>query len=741
MNLQNSINYARDLSVKLKNNYLGTEHVFMALLKLDILTQNKLKELQINHNNIYDELSALIKSNDNNIIWDGIVETPRYKKALNDSKEIAVSGNSKEIEPGYFIISVLSDINSVPSRFLINKGIDVNSILRAFGSDKFLEISEIKNVKTTKERSNKNLNLISKFGKDLTLKARNGLIEKVIGRDEELKRIIQILTRKSKNNPVLIGEAGVGKTAIIYALAQKIAERKVPEKLKDKQLFEISYASILAGTKHRGELEERLQGIVKEVEANPDVILFIDEIHTIMGQSSSGVGASDFLKPALAKGEFPLIGATTIDEFRKFIEKDPAFERRFQPILVSEPNEQESLEILNGLKESFEMHHRVKFLESALKSAVKLSIRYLPDRNLPDKAIDLIDEAASKARNKTQPDINDNSFLEITEEDIAEVISVWTKIPVQKLNSEETIKILNLKEILKEKIIYQDEAIEVVTQTIQLIKTGLTGTNRPLGVFMFLGPTGVGKTYFAKILADQLFGSEKDIIRIDMSEYMEKHSVARLIGAPPGYIGYEDEGQLVKQVRTKPYSVILLDEIEKAHPEVFDIFLQVFDEGRLTDSKGRVVDFTNSIIIMTSNLGSSLKSFEKSADNFDKLKENVIEAIKNHFRPEFLNRIDEKIIFRPLSKESLNLIAGLIIKDLVKRLEEKNIKLNIGMDVIEEMIKAGFDPEYGARPLHRTVQNLIAKPIAKLLLEGKFREGDSISAKVINKEIVFDKEI
>ena len=741
MNLQNSINYARDLSVKLKNNYLGTEHVFMALLKLDILTQNKLKELQINHNNIYDELSALIKSNDNNIIWDGIVETPRYKKALNDSKEIAVSGNSKEIEPGYFIISVLSDINSVPSRFLINKGIDVNSILRAFGSDKFLEISEIKNVKTTKERSNKNLNLISKFGKDLTLKARNGLIEKVIGRDEELKRIIQILTRKSKNNPVLIGEAGVGKTAIIYALAQKIAERKVPEKLKDKQLFEISYASILAGTKHRGELEERLQGIVKEVEANPDVILFIDEIHTIMGQSSSGVGASDFLKPALAKGEFPLIGATTIDEFRKFIEKDPAFERRFQPILVSEPNEQESLEILNGLKESFEMHHRVKFLESALKSAVKLSIRYLPDRNLPDKAIDLIDEAASKARNKTQPDINDNSFLEITEEDIAEVISVWTKIPVQKLNSEETIKILNLKEILKEKIIYQDEAIEVVTQTIQLIKTVLTGTNRPLGVFMFLGPTGVGKTYFAKILADQLFGSEKDIIRIDMSEYMEKHSVARLIGAPPGYIGYEDEGQLVKQVRTKPYSVILLDEIEKAHPEVFDIFLQVFDEGRLTDSKGRVVDFTNSIIIMTSNLGSSLKSFEKSADNFDKLKENVIEAIKNHFRPEFLNRIDEKIIFRPLSKESLNLIAGLIIKDLVKRLEEKNIKLNIGMDVIEEMIKAGFDPEYGARPLHRTVQNLIAKPIAKLLLEGKFREGDSISAKVINKEIVFDKEI
>lgn len=729
------LHLAEDLSRQFKNYYLGVEHLFLAILKLDSEIAEIFCEMSLDANEILEELTDVIKKKKEEILWKGIIRTPRFDKVLRIAQIEAKSFKSDKIGPGHIFISILNEGDSSPVRFLCNKEVNIEELKKIFSSRYFEEKDKRKIFKKEVKPS-----FIDKFSRNLTKLAKENRLEPVIGREKEVRRLIQILTRKGKNNPILIGEAGVGKTAVVSALAIKVAHGKAPEQMKNKQIIDLSLSSIVAGTQHRGEFEDRLQKIMKEVEKNPDVILFIDEIHTIVGAGASGSGmsAANILKPALARGEFPCIGSTTLDEYRKFIEKDSALERRFQPVLISEPTEEETLQILKGLKNNFELHHGVTFTEKALINAVKLSVRYLPDRNLPDKAIDLIDEAAAKVKTKTISLPLKEDKIEISGEDIAEVVSSWTQIPVKKITQEETEKILHLEEILKEKIVGQDDAVRIISQTIQMIKTGLIGMNRPLGVFMFVGPTGVGKTYLAKTLADFLFGSEKEIIRVDMSEYMEKHTVSKLIGAPPGYVGYEDEGQLTKKVRAKPYSVILLDEIEKAHPEIFDIFLQVFDEGRLTDAKGRTVNFCNTIIIMTSNLGTE-KLMDLSEDKIEEARLEVLKAVRKHFRPEFINRIDEVIFFNPLKKDALAKIVKLSLNDLEVRIKEKGLSWDIDDSVIDFVIELGYDMEYGARPINRTIQNLIAKPLAKFLLEGKFSSEDKILVKVTDNQVLFER--
>jgi len=604
-------------------------------------------------------------------------------------------------------------------------------------------------------------------------------LDPVIGRKNETMSLIQVLCRRGKSNPVIIGEPGVGKTALVMALAQRIADKRVPEHLQDKKLIELGMSSLVAGTKHRGEFEERFDQLLKELQQDSNLLVFIDELHLIIGagDSKGGMDAANILKPALARGDISLIGATTIDEYRKYIEKDPALERRFQTVQVNEPSEEDTVEILKTLRPKFEKHHKVKISDDAIMQAVKLSVRYLTERFLPDKAIDLIDEACSSVKvqqyaslslmpGRYKYDLSTGQVEDITEDissstniiisgkEIAQVISLWTDIPVVKLTTEESVRLSEMENILKDKVKGQDGAVHKVSQVVKMARLGLANPGRPRGVFLFLGSTGVGKTELAKALAAFLFGSEEDLIRLDMSEYKEKHSISKLIGSPAGYVGYEDEGRFTRMVRTKPYSVVLLDEVEKAHPEVFDIFLQVFDEGRLTDQRGRTINFCNTIIIMTSNLAVDYDEILKHVEEEKEMagegwaidedmveREKICDKLQEYFRPEFLNRIDEIVVFNPLQKEVLRAIAGLNIDSFLKRLrEEKAIEMQVEDDVIELILKYGYNPRYGARPLKRAVQRFLINSFAQRMLEVEFKPGDKVYATLQGEKVIFRKE-
>ena len=656
--------------------------------------------------------------------------------------------------------------------------------------------------------SNNDLGELSDFATDLNESAKQGKIDPVIGRDTEIQRVIQILSRRTKNNPVLIGEPGVGKTAIAEGLAQRIVTGNVPEILRNKRIISISIGSMLAGAKYRGEFEERLKKAIDEVQQHDDMIIFIDEIHTLVGAGATegAMDAANILKPALARGEFQVIGATTLNEYKKHIEKDAALERRFQPVQVGEPNEEDALEILKGLRDRYEAFHKAKITDEALKAAVSLSNRYITDRFLPDKAIDVVDEAASKVRMKVfsaAPDVKaledrlntvkkekeaavtsqdfekaaklrdeEKSLLKeigdkksvakeksdqkliVTEEDIATVVAQWTGIPVAKIAEEESETLLHLEEELHKRVVGQDEAVTAVAKAVRRARAGLKDPKRPIGSFLFLGPTGVGKTELARALASSLFGDESAMIRLDMSEYMEKHTVSRLVGAPPGYVGYEEGGQLTDAVRRKPYSVILLDEVEKAHADFFNILLQVLDDGRLTDSQGRTVDFRNTVIIMTSNLGAkalhknspelgflAAKKADSNVDenkgiDFKEAKKSVMDAVKRHFRPEFLNRIDEMIVFHPLTEEDLKEIVTILMSDVTKRLEERDLHLEITTEAMKLLVKEGSDFTMGARPLKRAIQRLIEDPVSDLILKGDAKEGKIIKADAKDNDLV-----
>ena len=732
---------------------------------------------------------------------DGVLpeSTPRAARIIEGSAELARMTGQSFIGTEHILMALLKESDSVAVRLLKNEGVNAaelyNEALASIeGGERPLGASGGSSAHGTKSKGASATPTLDSYGTDLTALAREGKIDPVIGREEETGRVLQILSRRTKNNPCLIGEPGVGKTAVVEGLAEKIAEGVVPETVADKRVVALDLSGMIAGAKYRGEFEERIKSVMAEIKKAGNVILFIDEIHTIIGAGSAegAIDAANILKPALARGEIQVIGATTIDEYRKHIEKDAALERRFQSVMVGEPTAEQAVEILKGLRSKYEAHHKIKITDEAIDAAVNLSARYITDRFLPDKAIDLIDEAASKKRigeitappdlreleekiKKTHADKEEavraqefekaaelrnientlsaeletrkntwkhrtdgSNMPSIGSEDIAEIVTQWTKIPVTKLEKEESEKLLNLDKILKERVIGQEEAVEVVARAIRRGRTGLKDPKRPQGSFIFCGPTGVGKTELSKALAAALFGSESAIIRVDMSEYMEKHSVSKLIGSPPGYVGYDEAGQLTEKVRRNPYSVVLFDEIEKAHPDVFNILLQILEDGRLTDSHGRVVDFKNTVVILTSNLGASSLAepktlgFAQSGDSGkraeQKAAENVMEALKKAFRPEFLNRIDEIVIFHKLSDENIRKIARLMLGEITSRIESMKMKITFTDEVVGFLAKEGFDPVYGARPLRRAMQRKIEDSLSIELLEGKLGAGDVIEA-------------
>ncbi len=729
--------------------------------------------------------------------------TPRTKRVFEISMMEARKLNNNYMGTEHMLIGILKEGESVAVRILADLGVDpqklFNEIMKMLSEEVPGAAGAPKN-----ESANGSTPTLNQFGRDLTEMAREGKFDPVIGREKEIERVIQILSRRTKNNPCLIGEPGVGKTAIAEGLAQKIFDGNIPEMLKGKRVVTLDLSSMVAGSKYRGEFEERLKKAMDEIRKAGNVILFIDEIHTIIGAGAAegAIDAANILKPSLARGEIQVIGATTLDEYRKHIEKDSALERRFQPITVGEPSSEEAIEILKGLRDKYEAHHKVKITDDALIAAVKLSDRYITDRFLPDKAIDLIDEAASRVRLKTftaPPDLKNleeraeklrkekedaivcqefekaakirdeelevKSRLEsmkdtwnknthgktdtVTEDEIAEIVGSWTGIPVKKLAEEESRKLLNLEETLHNRVIGQDEAVKALAKAIKRGRVGLKDPKRPVGSFIFLGPTGVGKTELSKALAETLFGNENAIIRIDMSEYMEKHSVSRLVGSPPGYVGYDEGGQLTEKVRRKPYSVVLFDEIEKAHPDVFNILLQILEDGRLTDSQGRTVDFRNTIVIMTSNVGARLITEPKrlgfsTGDNksrsYEDMKSNVMGELKHTFRPEFLNRVDEIIVFHPLEEEHIKQIVTLMIDVLAKRLKQNSITIEVSDEAKAYIAKMGFDPVFGARPLRRSIQNMIEDKLAEEMLEGKITEGADLYIDIEDENLVLKKK-
>ena len=733
--------------------------------------------------------------------------TPRVKHVLELAIQVANQMNHNYVGTEHILLGLLSDGSGVAVAILRAMNIRSNDVVEAIrsilGSNKGSNNGGQEGI-----NSNNDLGELSDFATDLNESAKQGKIDPVIGRDTEIQRVIQILSRRTKNNPVLIGEPGVGKTAIAEGLAQRIVTGNVSEILRNKRIISLSIGSMLAGAKYRGEFEERLKKAIDEVQQHDDMIIFIDEIHTLVGAGATegAMDAANILKPALARGEFQVIGATTLDEYKKHIEKDAALERRFQPVQVGEPNEEDALEILKGLRDRYEAFHKAKITDEALTAAVSLSSRYITDRFLPDKAIDVVDEAASKVRMKVfsaAPDVKaledrlntvkkekeaavtsqdfekaaelrdeEQSLLKeigdkksiakeksdqkliVTEEDIAAVVAQWTGIPVVKIAEEESATLLHLEEELHKRVVGQDEAVTAVAKAVRRARAGLKDPKRPIGSFLFLGPTGVGKTELARALASSLFGDESAMIRLDMSEYMEKHTVSRLVGAPPGYVGYEEGGQLTDAVRRKPYSVILLDEVEKAHADFFNILLQVLDDGRLTDSQGRTVDFRNTVIIMTSNLGAKalhknspelgFLAAKKSDSNVDEnkgtdfkaAKKSVMDAVKRHFRPEFLNRIDEMIVFHPLTEEDLKEIVTILMSDVTKRLEERDLQLEISPEAMQLLVKEGSDFTMGARPLKRAIQRLIEDPVSDLILKGDAKEGKIINADAKDNDLV-----
>ena len=803
---QRVLSFAQEAALELGHDYVGTEHVLIGLTKVkNGVAAKALEELNIVTKDIFEAVEEQVGRGNKKAT--SIYMTPRVKNVLELAVQVANRMNHNYVGTEHILLGLLSDGGGVAVGILRAMNIRTDDIVEAI---RHILGSSTNGNHSGQEGANNNGDLgeLTDFGTDLNESAKQGKIDPVIGRDTEIQRVIQILSRRTKNNPVLIGEPGVGKTAIAEGLAQRIVNGNVPEILRNKRIISLSISSMLAGAKYRGEFEERLKKAIDEVQQHDDMIIFIDEIHTLVGAGATegAMDAANILKPVLARGEFQVIGATTLDEYKKHIEKDAALERRFQPVQVGEPNEEDALEILSGLRDRYEAFHKAKITDEALKAAVTLSSRYITDRFLPDKAIDVVDEAASKVRMKVfsaAPDVKaledrlnavkkekeaavtsqdfekaaklrdeeqalvkeiddkktvakeeSDQKLIVTEEDIAAVVAQWTGIPVAKIAEEESETLLHLEEELHKRVIGQDDAVTAVAKAVRRARAGLKDPKRPIGSFLFLGPTGVGKTELARALASSLFGDESAMIRLDMSEYMEKHTVSRLVGAPPGYVGYEEGGQLTDAVRRKPYSVILLDEVEKAHADFFNILLQVLDDGRLTDSQGRTVDFRNTVIIMTSNLGA--KALHKNSTelgflapkkaeshtndsktkDFKEAKKSVLDAVKRHFRPEFLNRIDEMIVFHPLTEEDLTKIVTILMSDVTKRLEERDLHLEITPEAMKLLVKEGSDFTMGARPLKRAIQRLIEDPVSDLILKGEAIAGKTIKANAKDNDIV-----
>ena len=803
---QRVLSFAQEAALELGHDYVGTEHVLIGLTKVkNGVAAKALEELNIVTEDIFEAVEEQVGRGNKKAT--SIYMTPRVKNVLELAVQVANRMNHNYVGTEHILLGLLSDGGGVAVGILRAMNIRTDDIVEAI---RHILGSSTNGNHSGQEGVNNNGDLgeLTDFATDLNESAKQGKIDPVIGRDTEIQRVIQILSRRTKNNPVLIGEPGVGKTAIAEGLAQRIVNGNVPEILRNKRIISLSISSMLAGAKYRGEFEERLKKAIDEVQQHKDMIIFIDEIHTLVGAGATegAMDAANILKPVLARGEFQVIGATTLDEYKKHIEKDAALERRFQPVQVGEPNEEDALEILRGLRDRYEAFHKAKITDEALKAAVTLSSRYITDRFLPDKAIDVVDEAASKVRMKVfsaAPDVKaledrlntvkkekeaavtsqdfekaaklrdeeqalvkeiddkktvakeeSDQKLIVTEEDIAAVVAQWTGIPVTKIAEEESETLLHLEDELHKRVIGQDDAVTAVAKAVRRARAGLKDPKRPIGSFLFLGPTGVGKTELARALASSLFGDESAMIRLDMSEYMEKHTVSRLVGAPPGYVGYEEGGQLTDAVRRKPYSVILLDEVEKAHADFFNILLQVLDDGRLTDSQGRTVDFRNTVIIMTSNLGAKAlhknstelgflapkKAESYSNDSkridFKEAKKSVLDAVKSHFRPEFLNRIDEMIVFHPLTEEDLTKIVTILMSDVIKRLGERDLHLEITPEAMKLLVKEGSVFTMGARPLKRAIQRLIEDPVSDLILKGEAIAGKTIKADAKDNDIV-----
>lgn len=801
---------AQQHAVSAGYNFVGTEHLLLGLItESEGIAAQVLQKLGVDEKRAKEAIEKLTGKEAGSENNPPVVSlTPRTKRVLELSAQAARRLGHNYIGTEHLLLGLIWEGEGVGTRALQLLGVNLqqlqHEIIAMLGS-RGEEEEMVAGTQGGESKGPKKTPILDRYGRDLTRLAEEGKLDPVVGRKNEIERVIQVLSRRTKNNPVLIGDPGVGKTAIVEGLAQQVQKGDVPEILAGKRVIVLDLSSMVAGSKYRGEFEERLQKVMEEIRNAGNIILFIDELHTIIGAGAAegAMDAANILKPALARGELQCIGATTINEYRKHIEKDAALERRFQPIIVDEPTEEEAVQILMGLRDRYEAHHRVKITDEAIKAAVQLSARYITDRFLPDKAIDLIDEASSSVRLQTltvPPDIKKlekelerilkekeaaiqgqefekaaqmrdqereireklqkiqsswqkekvSDETTVTEENIKEIVSRWTGIPVTRLAQGESERLLHLEEALHKRVIGQDEAVEAVSRAVRRARAGLKDPKRPVGSFIFLGPTGVGKTELARALAEVLFGNEDAMIRFDMSEYMEKHTVSRLIGAPPGYVGHDEGGQLTDAVRRKPYSVILLDEIEKAHPDVFNILLQVLEDGRLTDNHGRTADFKNTVIIMTSNLGAHLikrgrgtlgfTAEDEADDDYDKMKERVMEELKRTIRPEFFNRIDEIIVFHALKKDEIKQIIDIMLADIEQRLEEHGIKLRVTDKAKEKIMEEGFDPDYGARPLRRALQKQIEDPLSEKILQGEFKAGDTVVVEIQKEQINFTKE-
>lgn len=801
----NVMHYSKEAAAELNHSYIGTEHILIGLLReKEGLACQVLEDHDVTEEKVLHMVSQLIQGSQT-IVAEPEEYTPRSRRILEIANREAMRFRASAIGTEHLLIAILRETDCVAAQLLYSLGVQAQKVYQdivlGIGMDARAAKADMPSAKGKSRRKNEPL-MVDQYSRDLTAYAREGKLDPVIGRHDEIQRVIQILSRRTKNNPCLIGEPGVGKTAVAEGLAQKIISGNVPETIKDKRVLTLDISGMVAGSKYRGEFEERIKRVINEVKEDGNILLFIDEIHTIIGAGGAegAIDAANILKPSLARGELQIIGATTIEEYRKHIEKDAALERRFQPVMVEEPSEEEAVEILIGLKGVYENHHHVTITDEALEAAVHLSARYINDRFLPDKAIDLIDEACSKVRlssytsspkvkelekkvaeleeekeqaikdeayeraseiKKTQKELNDEMIrlnsewekvrsseqLIVGENEVADIVASWTKIPVRKLEEEESERLRKLELILHERVIGQEEAVSAVAKAIRRGRVGLKDPKRPIGSFLFLGPTGVGKTELSKALAEAMFGKEDAMIRVDMSEYMEKHSVSKLIGSPPGYVGYDEGGQLSEKIRRNPYSVLLFDEIEKAHPDIFNILLQVLDDGHITDSQGRKIDFKNTVIIMTSNAGAANIVTPKKLGfsvgdtheaDYQKMKASVMDEVKHLFKPEFLNRIDETIVFHPLTKENVRDIADIMLRTICGRIKEQlGVETVISEAVRDHLAEKGFDENYGARPLRRVIQNEIEDAMAEEYLDGKFGQGDTVALEMDENHIKF----
>ena len=798
---QRALQGAQQAAVAMKHPYVGTEHLLMGLMQ--VLDDKDREMLQgITAEQVREEIMNAVELGDTPVTG-ALSLTPRSKKVIDGAMAESRALGQNYIGAEHLWLALLREGEGVAAHVLMSLGVDLEEARETILSSLSGGAAQQQGADAREGASA--TKTLDQFGRDLTQDARDGKLDPVIGRSREIERVVQILSRRTKNNPVLIGEPGVGKSAIAEGLAQRIVDGNIPELLQGKRVFSLDLASLVAGSKYRGEFEERLKNALKELKEAGNVILFIDELHTIVGAGGAegAMDAANILKPQLARGELQCIGATTLDEYRKHIEKDAALERRFQPVTVGEPTQEEAVAILMGLRDRYDAHHKVKITDQAIQAAVSLSSRYISDRFLPDKAIDLVDEAASRVRIRsfmTPPDMKEAQekadaiakekeeavahqdfekaaqlrdreralvaemdarrkewerqrnavHEEVGEEEIAEIVAQWTGIPVRQMTQDESERLLHLEETLHQRVVGQDEAVGAVSRAIRRARAGLKDPKRPIGSFIFLGPTGVGKTELCRALGEAMFGDEDAVVRIDMSEYMEKHSVSRMIGSPPGYVGHDEGGQLTEKVRRKPYSVVLFDEVEKAHPDVFNILLQILEDGRLTDSQGRTVDFKNTVVVMTSNagahalesqkrlgFGSDVQTEMERARGYEQMRDRIMKEVKNLFRPEFLNRVDEIIVFHPLQEDEIRRIAGLMVAQVQKRLLEQGIELDVPDEVVAYLAKAGFDPQYGARPLRRAIQRTIEDALSEEILAGRIHLGDRVAASVDGERIAF----